>query len=105
MLGLLFFVIYINDLPQALNEYGSYLKADNICIFYQDKDVEKTEKILNKEFSSLCEWFIDNKLLSNHFGNDKTKTNFFSPLKSPSKLSMSFGDYSVKQHSTVEHLG
>ena len=31
------------------------------CIFYQDKYVEKIERGLNKGFSSLCEWFIDNK--------------------------------------------
>ena len=61
ILGPLLFLIYINDLPQALNETGSYLYADDTCIFYQDKDVEKIEKNLNKEFSSLCEWFIDNK--------------------------------------------
>ena len=57
ILGSLFFLIYT-------------------CIFYQDKDVEKIEKILNKEHSSLYEWFIDNKL-SIHFGDDKIKTIFF----------------------------
>ena len=65
--------IYINDLPQALNKNESYLYADDTCIFYQDKDIEKTEKVLNKEFSSLCEWFIYNRLLV-YFGDDKTKT-------------------------------
>ena len=55
ILGLLLFLIYISDLPQALNETGSYLYADNTCIFYQDRDVEKIEKVLNNEFSSLCE--------------------------------------------------
>ena len=50
-----------------LNETGSYLYADDICIWYQDKDVEKIEKVLNKELSSLCEWFLNNKL-SIHFG-------------------------------------
>ena len=54
------------------------------CIFYQDKDVEKIEKILNKEYSSLYEWFIDNKL-SIHFGDDKVKTIFFSWRKTPPK--------------------
>ena len=97
----LLFLIYINDLPQALNETGSYV--DDTCIFYQDKDVEKIERVLNKEFSSLCEWFIDNKL-SIHFGDDKTKTIFFSRMKSPPKLNISYGDYSLKQHNTVEYL-
>ena len=51
----LLFLIYINDLPQALSETGSYLYADNTSIFYQNKDVEKIEKNLNKKSSSLCE--------------------------------------------------
>ena len=77
ILGPLLLLTYINDLPQALNETKSCLYADDTCIFYQDKDVEKIEKVLNKEFSSLCERFIDNKL-SIYFGDDKTKTFFFS---------------------------
>ena len=91
------------DLPQPLNETGTYLYVDDTCIFYQDKDVEKIEKVLNNEFTSLCEWFIDNKL-SIHFGHDKTKTIFFSRMKSPPKLNI-YGDYSLKQHNTVEYLG
>ena len=63
------------SLPQALYETGSYLYADDTLIFYQDKHAEKIEKVLNKEFSSLCEWFIENKF-SIHFGDDKIKTIF-----------------------------
>ena len=103
ILGLLLFLIYINDLPQALNKTGSYLYPADTCIFYQDKDVEKMERVLKKEFSSLCEWFIGNKL-SIHFWDDKTETIFFSRMKSPPKLNIS-GDYSQKQLNTVEYLG
>ena len=46
---------------------------------------------------------IDNKL-SIHFGDDKRKTIFFSRMKSPQELSASYGDYSLKQHNTVEYL-
>ena len=56
ILGPLLFLIYINDLPQALNETGSYLYADDTSIFYQDKDVETIERVLNKEFWFLCEY-------------------------------------------------
>ena len=91
--------IYLNDLPQTINKTGSYLYADDTSAFYQNKN-----KVLNKEFLSICEWFIDNTL-SIHFVNDKTKTIFFSRLKSPPKLSISYGDYSLKQHNIVENLG
>ena len=32
--SLLFFIYIINDLPQSLSQSGSYLYADDICIFY-----------------------------------------------------------------------
>ena len=57
ILGPLLFLIYINDLPQALNE--TYIYDDDTCIFFQDKNVDK---VLIKEFSLFCEWFKDNEL-------------------------------------------
>ena len=33
--------MYINDLPQVLNEAGSYHYANDTCIFYQGTDNEK----------------------------------------------------------------
>ena len=86
ILGPLLFLIYINDLPQALNETESCLYADDTCIFYQDKDVGKIERVLNKEFSSLCELFIDNKL-SIVVGNGATQDTF---LKAQRKFFLSF---------------
>ena len=82
ILGPLLFLLYVNDLPQLLSDAGSYLYADENCIFYQHEDVEKIENVLNKEFSSLCQWFIDNKL-SIHFGEEKTKSALFSKTRSP----------------------
>ena len=62
----LLFLIYPTDVPQSLSEYGSHRYADETCIFYQDKYDHKIEDVLNQEFSTLCEWFVDNKL-SIHF--------------------------------------
>ena len=42
--------------------------------------------------------------LSIHFGDDKTKIIFFPRIKSSPKLNISYGDYSIKQHNTVEYL-
>ena len=49
-----------------------FLYADDPCLVYQHKDVSKIEQNLNKNFSNICDWFVDNKL-SIHFGEGKTK--------------------------------
>ena len=76
-LGPLLFLLYVNDLSQSLSDAGSYLHAGDTSSFYQHDDVKKIGNVLNEEFSSLCQWFIDNKL-SIHFGEDKTKSIPFS---------------------------
>ena len=63
MIGSLLFLIYINDLLQALNETESYRNVADTSFFYQDEDVEKIEKPSKKELLSLCEWFIENKFI------------------------------------------
>ena len=100
VLGPPLFLIFINDLPQALSETALNLYADDTCIYYQHKDIQNIEFILNKEFSSLCEWFIDNKL-SIHFGEDKTKSILFTRIKTPAKLNISFQDHLIKQYNRI----
>ena len=51
------------------------LYADDTYLVFQHKDVIEIKTALNKNFSSLCDWFIDNKL-SIHFGEEKTKSIF-----------------------------
>ena len=43
---------------------------------FQHKDIAKIDEILNEDFESICDWFVDNKL-SIHFGDDKAKSIFF----------------------------
>ena len=103
ILGSLLFLLYVNDLFQSLSDAGFYLYADDACIFYQHEDVKKTENVLNKEFSLLCQWFIDNKL-SIHFGEDKTKSILFSKTIGLKEINISFAGHNIKKHKTVEYL-
>ena len=68
------------------------------------EDVNKIENVLNIEFSSLCQWFIDNKL-SIHFGEHKTKSILFSKTRGLREINISFAGHSIKQHKKVEYLG
>ena len=78
--SLLFFAIYVNDIPQALTDSHTCLYAVDISIFYRHKDVVEFENVLNKEFANVCKWIVDNKV-SIHFGEDKTKCILFSKVK------------------------
>ena len=59
-------------IPQALSNAHTYLYAYDTSIFCQHKDVTEIEIVLNKEFTNVCDWFVDNKL-STYFGEGKTK--------------------------------
>ena len=91
-------------MPQSLSETASNLYADDTCIYYPHRDIQKIENVLNKAFSSLCEWFIDNKL-SIHFGEDRRKVILFTRNKTEAKLNICFQDHSIKQSNCVEYLG
>ena len=106
ILGPLLFLLYVNDMPQAVNS-ELLLYADDTCLFFVGKDSKIIGDQLNKDFNSLCEWFIDNKL-SIHFGEDKTKSILFGTkqlLHKAKSLNIRYGDTEIKQHTKVTYLG
>ena len=76
ILGPLLFLIYVNDMSQAV-KCDLFLYADDSCLLFQHKKVEEIQNVLTENFSNLCDWFVDNKL-SIHFDEDKTKSILFS---------------------------
>ena len=106
ILGHLLFLIYVNDMPQAVNS-DLFLYADDSCLMFQHKEVEEIERMLNNDFENICDWFVDIKL-SIHFGEDKTKPLLFASqhkIKTIKKLSIKYQDIEIKQHSQVTYLG
>ena len=98
--------MYINDIQQA--SYSRILLyADDSCIVFQHKLTAEIEKQLNKDFKSVCTWFINNKL-SIHLGKEKTKCILFS-LKNKNKedktLNIFHNDKKIEQYSSVTYLG
>ena len=75
ILGPLYFLLYINNIPQAAG-CELLLYAEDTCSIFQHKYITEIESALNKNFSMLCGWFVDSKL-SIHFGEDKTKSILF----------------------------
>ena len=61
ILGPLLFLIYVNDMSQAV-KCDLFLYADDSCLLFQDKVVKNIQNILSENFSNLCDWFVDNKI-------------------------------------------
>ena len=65
------------------------------------------KKQLTRDFSSLCDWFVDNKL-SIHFGQDKEKSKLFGTkhkLRNSESLNIIYNGIEIKQHVKVKCLG
>ena len=52
ILGPLLFLLYVNDMPQAV-DCELFLYADDSCLVYQHRDVKAIDTKLNKNFSSI----------------------------------------------------
>ena len=93
-------------MPQAV-DCDLFLCADNTCLYFQYKDLGRIKEELTENFSSICDWFVDNKL-SIHFGEDKTKSILFSTKNRKRKietLDTKYDDVKIKQYSKVIYLG
>ena len=97
ILAPLLFLLYINDMPQAA-DCDLFLYADDTSLIFQHKDLERVKEELKKNFSNICDWFVDNKL-SIHFGEDKTKPILFSTKnrkRTIGTLDIQYGDVKIR---------
>ena len=60
ILGPLLFLLYVNDMPQAVNS-DLLLYADDTCLIYTGKDINTIEEQLNTDFSH----FVIGSLITN----------------------------------------
>ena len=106
ILGPLLFLLCINDTQQAV-DCDLFLYADDTCLLFQHKDLDRIKEELTKNFSNICDWFVDNNS-SIHFGEDKTKSMLFSTKTRKRKigtLDIQYGGVKIKQYSKVTYLG
>ena len=83
------------------------LYVDDTCLVFQHRNIKTIEEHLNRYFSTLVDWFVDNRP-SVTFGEDKTKSILFSPKdrsKSIQQIDISYKDIKIKQYSKVPCLG
>ena len=64
-LGPLLFLIYINDLPQAVLDSNVSMYADNTTLCYQSRDMTPLNEAINSDLTKLDTWLQGNKLSLN----------------------------------------
>ena len=73
ILGLLLFILYVNDFIYSTNQFDFLMYADETTLFstydkfesIDDKNIETIENNINKELSLIVTWLHRNKLLIN----------------------------------------
>ena len=61
---------------------------------------------MNEDLANICDWLVDNKPRI-HFGEDKTKSIFYTSkrkIKKLQKLEIIYDNIRIKQHSRVTYL-
>ena len=76
ILGPLFFILYINDLPACCNALEFILFADDTSIFFEHNDLDVLTSHLNVQLNNVSTWLKANKLSINV---KKTKLMIFRP--------------------------
>ena len=104
ILGPLFFILYINDLPFASSLTEPLLFADDTSILYSHRDQDHLISVLNEELIKIDSWMRSNKLSVNI-----KKTNYVvfksAQKKASSDLPLSFNSQILKEKNAVKFLG
>ena len=105
ILGPLFFILYINDLPKVTTTLAEYpLFADDTSIFYSNSDPEHVTSVMNSELSKISLRMKSNKLPVNI---KKTNYVIFKPKQKSVHMSsqIPFDSIALKQETEVKFLG
>ena len=91
---LLFFVLFVNDLPSVFSKCQVLMYADDTVIYYASQTVVEIEQILTDELDCLHQWLQGNNLFLN---NKKTECLLFGTAPRLSKVN----DFTIMAGSSV----
>ena len=98
-LGILLFLIYVNDLPKCSDKLSFKIFADDTNVFASGSNLKALEALMNSELEKVKEWRYVNKLSIN-----MTKTNFMiitSTRKKDMPVNIQIRNSDGKSHSLV----
>ena len=104
VLGLLLFLLYINDLRKAIQHSSVRHFADDTNLLYTSKYLKKINKHINHDIKHLCQWLRSNKISLNA---SKTEIIIFkTKLKTITKhLNFRVSGQKISPTTNVKYLG
>ena len=102
VLGPLLFLIYINDLPNAVKNVKSILFADDTTMFARSKNLYDLCNIISEDMLLVKEWLIANSLTLNA---SKSYYIIFTLKKVPNNLRITIGDHVLDRKTQGKFLG
>ena len=101
VLGPLFFILYINDLPYA-SSLVTKLYADDTCLIFSAKTVDELQIVINSEVNKIQNWMSSNKLSINY---SKTKYMLINRRNDYTPFSLYINDHKIEQVHSIKYLG
>jgi len=104
IIGPLLFIIYINDMHNALNNSTGYHFADDTNLLCSSKEQANLYKIANKELRTLYEWLCVNRLSLNVA---KTEFIIFRPTRSKidERVTLKLAGIKLFESTKIKYLG
>ena len=106
-LGPLLFLIYVNDLPQYVNNGRISMYADDTVLYCTGKTVDDVNESMKRCLSSVCDWYEGNRLCLNT-GKSNTMLVASSRVNISNRsscLCIQMQDQDIEQVSSMKYLG
>ena len=103
ILGPLLFIIYCNDLPNALKHTNCILYADDTTIYYSTDNLQSLYTVMNSDLGMLSNWYMANKLSLNAAKSQYVLFKNNRPIENNYQILMN--NEIIKQTKTAKFLG
>ena len=104
VLGPLFFLLYINDLPKATN-LKTWLFADDAVLVAEANNLKTLENFMNAETEMLNEWLISNQLAIHYVKKTTYMLINFKKKQNSKNFKLYIGENLISQTDEYKYLG